>query len=358
MIEAAKPAPRPKGKTDGKPNLFGLDRAALERLAYECGEPAYRGRQVFRAMYQKRECSAQAIAGLSRSFREALSARFAIRYPKIHQKFASRDGSTRYLLELSDGESVESVYMPEERRVTLCISSQAGCAVGCRFCFTALMGLHRNLSAGEILGQVWAILQDQAIGAGARLNIVLMGMGEPLLNYTEVMTAIRILADRESLAIPLRRITISTSGIVPGILALAREPSRPKLAISLNASTEEQRRELMPISRKYPLHELLAACLEYPLGSRERLTFEYVLLAGVNDADGDAAHVASLLNGIRAKVNLIPYNSGAGLPYRAPTLERVLAFQEVLRRRGVPAFIRISRGQDVNAACGQLRLAV
>ncbi|MGH9469472.1 MAG: 23S rRNA (adenine(2503)-C(2))-methyltransferase RlmN [Terriglobia bacterium] len=341
-----------------KPNLFGFDHEDLERLAREYREPPYRGRQIFRAVYEHRERDFHSVTGLARGFREALDNRFSIRYPEVRQRFLSSDGSVRYLLELADGDAVEAVYMPEERRATLCISSQAGCAVACRFCFTALMGLRRNLDAGEILGQVWAILQDQGISRGARLNVVFMGMGEPLLNYAEVMKAIRIMADPESFAIPLRRVTISTAGIIPGIRALAQERERPKLAVSLNASTGEQRTALMPINRKYPLDELIAACREYALRPRERLTFEYVLLEDVNDSDVDAARVAALLHGIRARVNVIPYNSGAALPYRAPALERVLAFQEALKRRGVPAFIRISRGQDVNAACGQLRLAV
>lgn len=347
MPENAKPA---------RQNLFGLDREELEHLAVDSGEPRYRGRQIFSAIYGKREQELARVTELSRSLRASLSSRFHIGYPEIREKFLSRDGSVRYLLAFSDGESVESVFMPEERRTTLCISSQAGCAVDCRFCFTALMGLRRNLTAGEILGQVYSMLEDRRLGKGVRLNVVFMGMGEPLLNYAAVMKAARIIADPDGFAIPPRRITVSTSGIVPRIRDFGREPVRPKLAISLNASTDEQREALMPLNRKYPLAELLSACREFPLRPRERLTFEYVLLKDVNDSEADAGRVAALLRGLRAKVNLIPYNSGAALLYHTPALDRVLAFQEVLIARRVPAFIRISRGQDVRAACGQLRV--
>lgn len=337
-------------------NLFGLDREEFERLAEEWGEARYRGRQIFSAIYGKREQDIERITGLSRSLRASLRSRFSVSYPEVREKLPSRDGSVRYLMSLDDNESVESVFMPEENRATLCISSQSGCAVDCRFCFTGLMGLQRNITAGEILGQVYAMAQDQQFEKTARVNVVFMGMGEPLLNYGPVIKAVRILADTEGLRIPLHRITVSTSGIIPRIRDFAREPARPKLAISLNASNDEQRTALMPLNRKYPLNDLLSVCREFPLGRRERLTFEYVLLKDVNDSEADAVRVAALLQGIRAKVNLIPYNSGAALPYNAPALDRTLAFQHVLAAHHVPAFIRISRGQDVCAACGQLRI--
>ena len=247
--------------------------------------------------------------------------------------------------------------MPEADRATLCLSSQVGCALDCRFCFTALVGARRNLTVGEILGQVLAVTAAQNLPRGGRLNLVFMGMGEPLLNLPKVLAAVKILADAKGMGVPLRRITISTVGIIPRIQDLASEPTRPKLAISLNASEEEQRSALMPINRKYPLTELLQACRAYPLRPWEHLTFEYVLLEGCNDSDADARRVAELLRGLRAKVNLIPYNSGPELSYRPPSLERVLAFQQILRDRRIPTFIRISRGQDIHAACGQLSLA-
>jgi len=337
-------------------NLLGLDQGELERLAENHAQARYRGRQLFRALYHRRQRSFSSLTDLDREFREFLSARYEVGYPEIRKEFISQDGTVRYLLGLPDGKSVETVYMPEENRITLCLSSQAGCAVNCRFCFTALLGLQRNLSAGEILGQVLVVAAARQISLRTRLNLVLMGMGEPLLNLTQVVKAVRILADPEGFAIPLRRITLSTSGIIPGIVELAQEPVRPKLAVSLNASEDAQRTELMPINRKYPLRELLRACRGYPLRAWERLTFEYVLLQGFNDSDADAFRLADLLRGLRAKVNLIPYNGGPELPYRPPALERTLAFQQILARRHIPVFIRISRGQDICAACGQLRL--
>ncbi len=340
-----------------KTNLLGLSRLELEDLAEKHAQPRYRGRQLYHALYARRERDLAALTNLDRQFRALLAADSESVYPEIQRVFESRDGTTRYLLSLSDGKSIETVYMPEEDRVTLCLSSQVGCAVDCRFCFTALLGMQRNLSAGEILGQVLAVTAARRIPQGVRLNLVFMGMGEPLLNLSAVMKAVRILADPRGVGIPLRRITVSTSGITPRILDLGREPMRPKLAISLNASNEEQRTALMPLNKKYPLAELLRVCRTYPLRPRERLTFEYVLLDGVNDSDADAQRVAAMLRDMRAKVNLIPYNGGPELPYRPSPLERVLAFQQILTERRIPAFIRISRGQDIRAACGQLSLA-
>ena len=340
----------------GMQNLVGLDRQELEQLAQSLGKAPYRGRQLYHAIYRRRATAIAGLTDLDSEFKGTLSAAYDVDYPRVQDVFASTDGSARYLLRLHDNTLIETVYMPEESRATLCLSSQAGCAVDCRFCFTALLGLQRNLSAGEILGQVMAVTNAREILPRTRLNLVFMGMGEPLLNLAQVMKAVQIFADPQAFGIPLRRITISTSGIVPRINEMAREPGRPKLAVSLNASTEQQRTELMPINRKYPLRDLLHACRAYPLRPRELLTFEYVLLDGFNDADADAQRVGKLLGGMRAKVNLIPYNSGTELSYRASPTERVLAFQQVLAERGIPAYIRISRGQDIGAACGQLRL--
>jgi 23S rRNA (adenine2503-C2)-methyltransferase len=337
-------------------NLVGLDKRELEALVENQGRPGYRGRQLFRAIYRRRERDFLRLTELDRKFRQLLSSRYQLSYPTILKRFVSSDGAVRYLLGVEDEETVETVYMPEGDRVTLCLSSQVGCALDCRFCFTALLGLQGNLVAGEIVGQVLAVAEAEQIAGRARLNVVLMGMGEPLLNFAPVIKAVRILADTQGMAIPLRRITLSTAGITPRIADLAREPLRPKLAVSLNASHDAQRSELMPINRKYPLPELLRVCRAYPLRPRERLTFEYVLLEGINDSDADALRVADLLRGMRAKVNLIPYNGGPALPYRPSPLERVLAFQRILTDRHLPAFIRISRGQDIRAACGQLRL--
>jgi 23S rRNA (adenine2503-C2)-methyltransferase len=245
--------------------------------------------------------------------------------------------------------------MPSEGRQTVCISTQAGCAVDCRFCLTAQLGLIRNLTAGEIVGQVLLALEDHAGSLAPRTNVVLMGQGEPLLNFEPVMAAVRLLADPNGMALAARHITLSTSGIVPGIERLGREKVRPKLAVSLNASNNEQRDAIMPINRKYPLEAVLEACRRYPLRPWERLSFEYVLLGGFNDAPEDARRVARLLGGLRAKVNLIPWNPGE-LPYRAPEPERIEEFCGVLGAKGLPAFVRYSRGRDIMAACGQLAL--
>jgi 23S rRNA (adenine2503-C2)-methyltransferase len=338
-------------------NLLGLDRAELEQLAQGADQARYRGRQIFHGIYARRKTDLKAFTELDKKFRDFLSAHYSISLPQIEREFRSRDGSIRFLLSLDDGQSVEAVFMPEDDRTSLCISSQVGCAVDCRFCFTGLLGIKRNLNAGEIVGQVLTLTEAQHVPRGRALNVVLMGMGEPLLNFGPVMKAIRILAHPDGVGLTARRITLSTAGIVPRIYDLAREPVRPRLAVSLNASTEEQRTALMPINRKYPLEALLRACREYPLRRRERLTFEYVLLEGVNDSDQDALRLAELVRDIRAKVNLIPFNSGPQLTFRTPRLERVLAFQQVFRDRNIPAFIRISRGQDVMGACGQLSLA-
>ena len=341
----------------GPKNLIGASREELESLAEKQGQPRFRGRQVYEGLYKGRAGDFQSLTNLNLAFRAELSARFRVAYPQVEREFASHDGAVRYLLRLEDRNSIETVYMPEENRTTLCLSSQVGCAVDCRFCFTALLGVKRNLTSGEMVGQVLAVTQAQEIPPRARLNVVFMGMGEPLLNLEPVMKAVRIMADPNALGIPLRRITISTAGVVPRIRELAQDPMRPKLAVSLNASNDEQRTALMPLNRKYNLKQLLAACRDFPLRPREHLTFEYVMLDGINDSNADAARVVDLVRGIRCKVNLIPYNSGSELPYRASPLKRVLEFQEVLVAGDISTYIRISRGQDVRAACGQLRLA-
>ncbi len=338
-------------------NLIGSSKEDLEALAEELGQPKFRGRQVFEGIYKGRALDFQALTNLNLRFRAELSERFRVSYPTIERESTSQDGAVKYLFRLEDGNSIETVYMPEETRTTLCLSSQVGCAVDCRFCFTAMLGVKRNLAAGEIVGQVLAVAQAQRIPHRARLNVVFMGMGEPLLNLGPVMKAVKIMADPKALEIPLRRITISTAGVVPRIYELARDPMRPKLAVSLNASNDQQRNGIMPLNRKYPLQQLLAACRDYPLRPREHLTFEYVMLDGINDSSADAARVVQLVDGIRCKINLIPYNSGSELPYRASPLKRVLEFQEILVAGKIPTYIRISRGQDVRAACGQLSLA-
>ncbi len=319
------------------------------------GQPAYRAGQIYHAIYQQHASDVAGMTTLPAELRERLAAGHTVGLPRIAQRYESAGGTRRYLLELADGRSVETVSMPEEGRDTLCISSQVGCPVNCRFCMTALLGLERDLTAGEIVGQVLTVARDNGLlGDRTRLNIVMMGQGEPLLNLPDVLKATRILLDPEGVGLSPRRITISTAGIVPKIAELAREQVRPKLAISLNASTEEVRRELMPVTRKYHLSDLLEACRAYPLRPWEKLTFEYVLLKGVNDSDADARRVVRLLAKLNAKVNLIALNPGPEIPYETPEPGRVLAFQEIVRR-SLPCFIRKPRGLDIFAACGQLK---
>jgi 23S rRNA (adenine2503-C2)-methyltransferase len=287
--------------------------------------------------------------------RRRLAAEHTPGLPEIASEFTSLDGTRRYLLRLSDGRTIETVLMPEEGRNTICISTQVGCPVDCKFCLTALIGMERNLTAGEIVGQVLVVAGLHNLDPrDSKLNVVMMGMGEPLLNLTNVLKASRILFDPKGVGMSPRRVTVSTSGIVHKFKELAAEPMRPKLAVSLNASTEEQRQELMPITRKHSLADLIETCRAYPLRPWERLTFEYVLLRGVNDSDADARRVVRLLANLNCKVNLIALNPGPGIPYESPPPERVASFQAVVRR-SLPCFVRKPRGLDIYAACGQLK---
>ena len=328
------------------------------------GEPEFRARQVYEAIYHAQVPDLVQITTLPGKLRQHLASGHTVGLPETERRFESSDGTRRYLLRLADGRTVETVWMPEPARDTLCISSQVGCPVDCKFCMTALMGLERNLTAGEIVGQVLFVARDNGLlrerdTPGSRLNIVMMGMGEPLLNLDSVLKATRILVDPRGVGLSEKRITLSTAGIVPKIADLGREPvrpehTRPKLAVSLNASTEEMRQELMPITRKYHLKDLLEACKAFPLRPWEKLTFEYVLLGGVNDSDADARRVVKLLAHLNCKVNLIALNPGPGIPFETPEPERMLAFQAIVRR-AMPCFIRKPRGRDIFAACGQLK---
>jgi len=339
-------------------NLLGKSREELHALLESLGEPGYRGAQIYHALYAERRFDFSAITNLPAPLRERLAREAAIELPRVVRRYRSFDGTVRYVLAIGEGRpaNIEAVFMPEENRQTICISTQAGCAVDCRFCLTATLGLTRNLAAGEIIGQVLVALDDNREALKPQTNIVLMGQGEPLLNYESVMAALRILLDPNGVTISPRHAALSTSGIVPGIERLAQEKVRPNLAISLNASSNEQRDKIMPINRKYPLEKLLDACRKYPLRPREWLLFEYVLLGGFNDSPEDARRVAKLLANLRAKVNLIPWNPGE-LPFERPDPERVNEFRKILLDKGVLAFVRDSRGQDVMAACGQLALA-
>jgi 23S rRNA (adenine2503-C2)-methyltransferase len=348
-------------------NLLGKSVEELRAILALLGEPAYRAAQIYRALYVERRYDFAGMSNLSAALRERLAREASIELPHIVRRHLSSDGTVRYVLTLDNSSesgaakpskpaTIETVFMPENKRQTICISTQAGCAVDCRFCLTATLGLTRNLTAGEIVGQVLVALEDNRAALKPQTNIVLMGQGEPLLNYDAVMAALRILLDPQGVAIASRHAALSTSGIVPGIERLSQEKVRPNLAISLNASSNEQRDQIMPINRKYPLEKLLDACRQYPLRPREWLLFEYVMLGGFNDSAEDARRVVKLLAGVRAKVNLIPWNPG-DLPLKRPEPQRVEEFQRVLMDRGVPCFIRDSRGQDVMAACGQLALA-
>jgi 23S rRNA (adenine2503-C2)-methyltransferase len=413
--------------------LLGLTIQQLTEIAESLGQPGYRVRQLLDGLYRQRWSRLEQFTMLPFTFRQRLSeSGYAIGLPTIEKKFVSSDGTIRYLLGFSDGESVETVWMPEgdggeagdgsddgdaelreqafshrhsalskgkpvpgsigkgpsvshiasgqtrfrkletrnlkletlpqnagtpslrPQRATICVSSQVGCAVECAFCMTALLGLKRNLSAGEIVGQILAVLNDQQVEMERdRVNLVFMGQGEPFLNYDNFMQAVRLLV--EGVGIPESRMTVSTSGIVPRIADFGAEPVRPKLAVSLNAPNEVLRTQVMPITKKWTIEKLMAALREFPLRNRERLTFEYVLLGGVNDGVQHAREMVDLIRGLRAKVNLIALNSGPEIPFSTPSDERVLAFQNVLTRAGIPAFVRRPRGRDIYAACGQLK---
>ena len=336
-------------------NLLGKSAEELRAYLESLGEPGYRGAQIYHAVYAERRFDFAAMTNLPVALRERLGREATLELPRIARRHRSSDGTVRYVLALPPA-NIETVFMPEEKRQTICISTQAGCAVDCRFCLTATLGLARNLTPGEIVGQVLVALEDHRAALEPQTNIVLMGQGEPLLNYDAVLAALRILLDPNGMAISPKHATLSTSGIVPGIERLAQEKVRPKLAISLNASSNEQRDKIMPINRKYPLDTLLDACRRYPLRPWERLTFEYVLLGGFNDSPEDARRLVKLLAHLRCKVNLIPWNPGE-LPYEKPDAARVEEFRAILADKGMLVFVRDSRGQDVQAACGQLALA-
>jgi 23S rRNA (adenine2503-C2)-methyltransferase len=364
--------------TEKESALLGLSLQQLTKLMEELGEPSYRGRQLFEAIYQGRVERIDDISTLPLELRRRLVEKgLGIGQPAVQKRFVSSDGTVRYLLAMSDGQTVEAVWMPEGDdgeagdgsevgdtkendpvrnwdRATICISSQVGCAVDCHFCLTALLGAKRNLTCGEIVGQVSTVLQDQQVNPPQnRVNLVFMGMGEPFLNYENFMVAVRLLV--EGVGIPESRMTVSTAGIVPRIADFGAEPVRPKLAISLNAPNDELRSRLMPLNRKWNLERLLAAAREFPLRARERLTFEYVLLDGVNDSPSHARELAERVRGIRAKINLIALNPGPGIGYGTPAAARVLEFQSILIAAGIPTFIRRPRGRDIFAACGQLK---
>jgi len=348
-------------KMETRVQLMGLDQSDMVSFIGELGEPAYRARQVFGGLHQRRLRSFDEMTDLPKHLRSRLNETASPATLTVESRYISEDGTRRFLMKTHDNLPVETVFIPEEHRDTICFSSQSGCPLQCTFCLTAQLGLLRSLTAGEIVEQIIIALND-AYGVAVKpprgTNLVGMGAGEPFLNFDELMKALRVMADPQGLFIVPNRVTVSTAGVVPRILELATIPDRPHLAISLGAPTDKQRNELMPINKKWPLEELLGACKEFEktLKAGERFTFEYVLLDGVNDSDEHARQLANLLNrhDLRAKVNLIPHNPADPLPYQPSPPERVTQFQSILESKGVRSFVRRPRGRDIFAACGQL----
>jgi 23S rRNA (adenine2503-C2)-methyltransferase len=334
-------------------DLAGLERADLERALQALDVDRFRARQVFKWVYQRGVTDFGQMTDLPSTLRAKLNETFTISTPAIRHRDRSIDGTEKLLLRLADGRDIESVFIPDTPSMTFCLSTQVGCAMACAFCLTGKMGLVRNLTAGEIVGQVRVLVEALAMRR-VRFNIVLMGMGEPLHNYDETMKALRILADPDGFAMSPRRMTLSTVGILPALEKLGREPIMPNLAISLHAPTDVQRGELVPINRKYGVADIIEAAKRFPLKRRNRITFEYVLLAGVNDRPEDARRLAKLLAGVKSKVNLIPLNAAAGIPFERPSDAAVDRFARILAEHHLTVSVRKSRGRDIRAACGQL----
>ncbi|MEO8482082.1 MAG: 23S rRNA (adenine(2503)-C(2))-methyltransferase RlmN [Acidobacteriota bacterium] len=334
-------------------NLAELERHEIATAFEALDVPAFHGRQVFTWIHARGVTDFSRMTDLARPLRDRLATAFTIDTPTLESQQTSSDGTAKFLLRLQDGRHIESVFIPDTPSQTFCVSTQVGCAMACAFCLTGKMGLVRHLSAGEIAGQV-RILAEHTGLAGTAFNIVLMGMGEPLHNYDATMKALRILADDKGLAVPPRRVTLSTVGLVPAIERLAGEALMPNLAISLHATTDTSRDALVPLNKRYDLDALIEACRRFPVARRNRITFEYVMLADVNDTADDARRLVRLLNGLRAKVNLLPLNEAPGIPFTRPSDERVNAFAAILAERGLTVSVRRSRGRDIRAACGQL----
>ena len=338
---------------DTRIDVADADMAELEELLAAHGAQRFHARQLYQWVHRRGITDFELMTDLGRDLRSRLSEVFQISTPSVARRERSSDGTTKFLLELADGKLIEAVYIPDTPSNTFCLSTQVGCAMKCAFCLTGKMGIVRNLTAGEIVGQVRVLARELDM-LDKRFNIVLMGMGEPLHNYDATMKALRMLADEHGLAVSPRRVTLSTVGVLPALERLATEPLMPNLAISLHSTTEDQRDMLVPINRKYGLKELLDACRRFPLKRRNRITFEYVMLAGVNDTPEDARRLVKLLNGIKAKVNLLPLNEAAGIPFERPSDECVNRFAQILADHHLTVSVRKSRGRDIRAACGQL----
>jgi 23S rRNA (adenine2503-C2)-methyltransferase len=338
---------------DTPPDVAETELHELEQVLADLGSPRFHARQIFQWIYRRGVTDFGEMTDLGRDLRAQLARALRIATPEVVRKDESADGTTKFLLRLADGRHIESVCIPDSPGNTFCLSTQVGCAMKCAFCLTGKMGIDRNLTAGEIAGQVRVLTRELGL-LDRRFNIVLMGMGEPLHNYDATMKALRILADEHGLGVSPRRVTLSTVGVLPALERLATEPFMPNLAISLHSTTEEQRDLLVPINRKYGIKELLDACRRFPIKRRQRITFEYVMLKGVNDSPEDARRLARLLNGIQGKVNLLPLNEAAGIPFERPSDAAVNKFAKILADRGVTVSVRKSRGRDIRAACGQL----
>ena len=346
--------PAPEAGATVRPNAAGMGREELGRLLASLGEPAWRGKQVFAGLMAQRWTRWDQFTPLAKPLRARLEAEVDLAWPAIIQSETSSDGSTKHAFQLADGRQVEGVHMPYEDRTTLCLSSQVGCAMGCTFCATGQMGILRNLSSAEIVGQVVAMLSHHGHPQGFPVNLVFMGMGEPLHNLDHLMAAFGILTDPEGLAIPPRRITVSTSGLATGIERLGGFAQRPRLALSLNGTTDEHRSRIMPVNRVWNLAALAEVLGRFPLQSGERITLEYVLLKGVTDSPEDGRRLAAFARKFPAKVNLIPFNPHEGSGFEPPTEARIEALCRLLSDAGIPVSVRRSRGQDVAGACGQL----
>lgn len=340
---------------DVRPNLFGLSREQLVAALTELGEPAYRGAQVYRWLYRKRVRAIAEMTDLPKPVRDKIHDAYVLRWPDVAERSQSFDGTVKYLFRLQDGATIESVYIPETARRTICISTQAGCPLKCAFCLTGIAGYKRNLKVDEILGQV-ATVMAEAPPREQGWNVVVMGMGEPLLNYDATVAALRVLMDADAFAVVPKRLTLSTVGILPALEKLMKEPVRPNLAISLHAPNATLRRELMPVEAKYPLPDVIEAAQRYPIPRGGAVTYEYVLLRGVNDQPQHARDLVRLLKGRRGKVNLIPLNPARPIPFGAPTPSSVDAFCRILADARIMVSVRRPRGQDILAACGQLHL--
>ena len=339
--------------TTSQLDLADLERGALEAALDERGHKRFHARQIFSWLYKRGVTDINAMTDLSRELRAAVAEEFTLTTPEIVTRERSVDGTEKFLLRLADGRQLESVFIPDTPSMTFCISTQVGCAMACAFCLTGKMGLVRNLTAGEIAGQV-RVLAGALDMRDKKFNIVLMGMGEPLHNYDETMRALRILHDEHGFNMSPRRVTLSTVGLLPALEKLAHEPLMPNLAISLHAPTDQQRGELVPLNRKYGIADIIAACKRFPMTKRSRITFEYVLLAGVNDSPDDARKLARLLSGVKSKVNVIPLNAAPGIPFERPSDRAIDQFAQIVAERGLIVSVRKSRGRDIRAACGQL----